>query len=171
MITSMQKVVHLFSLLPLLLFLLIGCSKSPPELGTLYPVTITVTDKGVPLEGILVSLVDKEPQIPRGCSALTNSAGVAKITTSLRSYTGNGVVTGNYRVALSKMVTLPPELQGSDEDLDLPENKRKEREKKRTEFLEKNRVIPLLLESRTSSPIELTVEKKSTVLTIDISQY
>jgi hypothetical protein len=168
-IIPMRKFV--FLLLLSLLFPVIGCSKVPTGLGTLYPVTITVTNKGTPLEGVLVSLVDKEPQTPRGCSALTNSAGVAKITTNLGSYTGNGVVAGNYRVALFKIVTLPQELQGGDEELTLPENKRKEREKQRSEFLENNRIIPPLLESRTSSPIELTVEKKSTVLTIDLSQF
>ncbi|MDR2754702.1 MAG: carboxypeptidase-like regulatory domain-containing protein [Planctomycetaceae bacterium] len=170
----MRKFRHLLMLLSLLLLLLfpiIGCSKAPPELGTLYPATITVTDKGTPLEGVLVSLVNKEIQTPRGCSALTNSAGVAKITTNIGSYTGKGVVAGNYRVTLFKMVTFPPELQGGEEELTLPENERKEREKKRSEFIENNRIIPPLLESRTSSPIELTVEKKSTVLTIDLSQY
>ncbi|GHT37239.1 hypothetical protein FACS189427_09930 [Planctomycetales bacterium] len=108
----MRIIVLLF--LPLLF---IGCSQSPPELKKLRSVTITVTDNGKPLEGVLVALANKSPQTPRGCSGLTIASGIARIATSLGSHSVLGAAPGEYKVVLEKAVEFPPELQSSDEEL------------------------------------------------------
>jgi hypothetical protein len=160
----------IFLLLICVLFYGCGVSK-PPGLGTLYPVTITVTDKGQPLEGVLVSLANQELQTPRGCCALTNANGVAKIVTSIGTYTGDGAAAGSYRVVLSKSVPLPPELQVISGEMYLPEKEQNAHTVQRDAFLEKNRIIPKQFESKDSSPIALTVDgKNSATLTIDISK-
>ncbi|MDR2706560.1 MAG: hypothetical protein LBC02_12335, partial [Planctomycetaceae bacterium] len=99
--------------------------------------------------------------------------GVAKIRTTIRSFTGNGVEAGTYTVVLYQDIQLPENLQPSTTEQEASlSNEIKELKKKRADFLKQSRVIPEILESSETSPIELTVEeKKGTELTIDISKY
>jgi hypothetical protein len=153
------------------LLLLAGCSQLPPELRNLHSVTITVTNNNVPVEGVIVSLVNKQPQTLRGCNGLTNASGVAKIATSVGSQSALGVVSGEYRVVLTQNISLPADLQPTDDEESMLEKERQEREMKRDAFLKKNNVIPEMLCSRSQSPIELTVNSTSTGLTIDLAKY
>jgi hypothetical protein len=176
LLSSITKIMQKSLFLLFLLFLLFsnGCiTSTPPELQNLCPVTITVTDKGVPVDGVLVSLFSKQPQSLRGCKDTTNAEGVAKIRTTIRSFTRNGVEAGTYTVVLYREMLLPENLQPSAAEQEASlSNEIKELKKKRVNFMKQNRVIPEILESSETSPIELTVEeKKSTELTIDISKY
>ena len=47
-----------------------------------------------------------------------------------------------------------------------------DKQKKREDFVEKNRVIPKVLESYRTSPIELSVDEKTGAqLTVDLKKY
>jgi hypothetical protein len=102
---------------------------------------------------------------------LTNVNSIAKITTSFGSRSVLGAAPGEYKVVLEKTVEFPPELQSSDDD-SLPKKEQRDRSANREAFLSKNRVVPVKFESRSDSPIDLTVnETGSTELTIDISKH
>ncbi|MDR2439615.1 MAG: hypothetical protein LBE12_09645 [Planctomycetaceae bacterium] len=161
---------HLLLILSVL-FLFSGCTKEPPEFSNLNPVTITVTNNGIPVEGVHVSLSSKTPQSLRACSGVTNTQGVANIQTAIREHIGNGVEAGTYTVVLVKTVAFPPEL-----DVVLPPGdlspKSKEILDKQEKFLKQQRIIPEPLESNVTSPIELIVtQNESAVLTVDLSKY
>jgi hypothetical protein len=159
-----------YIILPLFLFVF-GCSQLPPELRNLKQVTITVTNNNTPIEGVTVSLVNKQPQTLRGCNGITNTSGVAKIATTIGSNSANGVAVGDYKIVLTQNVVLPDDLQPTGNEEDLPEKERKTLEQKRNAFIEKNTLVPEKLRSRTQSPIELTVDNKNAELTIDIAKY
>jgi hydrogenase maturation factor len=108
----------------------------------------------------------------RGCSAVTDTFGVAKISTTVRTKIAPGAVQGDYVVVLSKSAELPNELIPTEEEQTFSQKIRADLQVKREVFLEKNRIIPKILEDSATSPIELTVtEKNSTKLTIDIAKY
>jgi hypothetical protein len=154
------------------LFLLSGCTQTPPELANTSPVTITVTNNGAPVEGVFVSLFEKTPHGAFGCNAQTDKTGVAKIKSTVLTYIGNGAPPGTYTVVLSDLIIFPPELASSMEETLLSPKEQTARQAKRDEFIEKNRRIPKKLESFSTSPIELIVTKNEpVVLTIDLSKY
>jgi hypothetical protein len=158
----------------LILLVLNGCSGTeiPTELKGLCSVTITVIDGDQPIEGVHVSLANKGSHGAWGCAATTDSKGVAVIQTTRSSHSGKGAPPGTYTVALSKMITLPPDLESTEEDQNLSPQAATAKQAKQEAFYEKNRVIPKILEDSNTSPIELTVaEKDATILTIDIAQY
>jgi len=83
---------------------LIGCAQDhgrPADLPRLYPVNITITAGGVPLEGATVSLQSKTPMTYGTAAAETNASGVA----TLRTYGFPGVPLGEYTVTVEKRVT------------------------------------------------------------------
>ena len=138
----------------------------PPELQNLYPVTITILDNGQPIQGVLVTLAAKvQREGIWSCNGITDGNGVVKVQTKIRSLVGDGAKSGTYTVVLSKDVSIPTELTregSSDPAVDA----------KRTEFIEKNRVIPPIFGTDQTSPIELTVEdKKGATLTVDVAKY
>ncbi|MDR2439617.1 MAG: hypothetical protein LBE12_09655 [Planctomycetaceae bacterium] len=154
------------------LFLLSGCTQTPPELADISPVTITVTNNGLPVEGVLVSLFEKTPSSAFGCNAQTDKAGVAKIKSTVLTYIGNGAPPGTYTVVLSDLIIFPPEIASSITETSLSPKEQAKRQAKRDEFIEKNRRIPKILESFSTSSIELTVTKNEpAILTIDLSKY
>jgi len=160
---------HLLFLL-LLCIALTGCSQTPSELRGLKPVIITVTKNDIPLEGVTVSLVSKQPRTLRGCGGITNVSGVAKIMTSVGSRSAAGASPGEYQVKLFKEVEFSGELQLAADEESLPEEERAALEVKRHAFLTKNTVIPEKLSS-TESPIKLTVDNKNTELIVDVTKY
>jgi hypothetical protein len=92
--------------IPLLSFIVVlvfqaGCGKDhnrPDDLPKLYPVSITVTQDGKPLEEATVTLYAKTPTKYGTGSAKTNASGVAVI----RTYGYNGVPVGQYTVTVEK---------------------------------------------------------------------
>ncbi|MDR3198120.1 MAG: hypothetical protein LBU34_09665 [Planctomycetaceae bacterium] len=152
----------------------IGCNKVtvPDELKNLCPVTIAVIDGHQPVEGVTVRLVSKEPRGVFASNGITDSKGIAKLRSSRGSYTGNGVPAGIYSVVLLKTVDFTEELMPTEADQNLSPSALAKKQSKQEEFLEKNRIIPKILEASNSSPIEITVTNKTDVtMEIDLSKY
>jgi hypothetical protein len=85
------------------LSLLIGCSQNhgrPVDLPRLYPVNITITADGAPLEGAGVTLQAKTSATYGTASAETNAAGIATI----RTYGFPGAPLGEYTVTVEKRI-------------------------------------------------------------------
>jgi hypothetical protein len=166
---------HLIILVSLLwLPIFIGCNNVtiPDELKNLCPVTITVTENHQPVEGVTVRLVSKEPRGVFASNGITDVKGIAKLQSSRGSYTGNGVPAGTYSVVLLKTVDFPEDLMPVEADQNLSQSALAKKQVKQEEFLDKNRVIPKILESSSSSPVELIVtEKTGVTLEIDLSKY
>jgi hypothetical protein len=152
-----------------------GCAESlPPELNNLNPCTITVSDNGQPVSGIQVSLIniDKQASGAWGNVAVTDNNGIARIQTTFCNVKKNGVKEGTYIVVFNKPVSLPPELQFTEEEMTLSEMERQRKQKKRENFLKQNRIIPVQLESEQSSPVQITVENNRTAeLNINLTKY
>jgi 5-hydroxyisourate hydrolase-like protein (transthyretin family) len=152
-----------------------GCAESlPPELNNLNPCIITVSDSGQPVSGIQVSLINinKQASGAWGNVAVTNNNGIARIQTTFCSITKNGVKEGTYIVVFNKSVSLPPELQFTEEEMTLSETERQRKQEKREKFLKRNRIIPVKLESELSSPVQITVENNRTAkLNIELTKY
>ncbi|MDR0610799.1 MAG: hypothetical protein LBG58_11865 [Planctomycetaceae bacterium] len=79
----------------------LACNRvqKPNGLPKLFPCTITITQNGVPVQGILISLIDPDVTECWTVSGLTNTSGTATIRTH-----GNfvGAPSGVYKVTLSK---------------------------------------------------------------------
>jgi hypothetical protein len=152
----------------------VGCNNVtvPDELKKLYPVTITVIDGNQPVEGVTVRLNSKEPRGVFACNGITNVQGITKLQSTRGSYTGNGVPVGTYSIVLLKTAHYPEDLMPVEADQNLPPPVLAKKQAKQEEFLEKNRIIPKILENSNSSPIEIVVTEKSGVtMEIDLSQY
>jgi hypothetical protein len=149
-----------------------GCSGSPSELKNLSPVSITVVKDGQPLEGVEVMLFARQASEVWTCSGRTNSNGTAVMVSSLRESSAPGAQAGAYAVVLSKPAQLPPELRPALPGAAVSAQEAATQQAKRTEFENKNRVIPKVLEAKGTTPIELTVtEKTPATLTIDVAKY
>jgi len=158
----------------LISLLLVGCSNNrlPKEPKNLHPVTITVMNGEQPVGGVAVTLSVRNSQGAFACTGLTDSQGVAKIRSLRNSYTVRGVPTGTYRVALDKLPELPVELMPHETDEELPPKDAATKEFQRKIYFEENQLIPVVLTSPDSTPIELTVsENEETAFHIDISKY
>jgi hypothetical protein len=104
-----QKTLILFIIVDVILTLP-GCGggKKPDGLPDLYPCQITITLKGTPLEGAVVSLLGNDGRWPG--NGITDRQGIAVIKTRGQFI---GVAEGTYKVTVSK-VFLPPST-GKDE--------------------------------------------------------
>lgn len=83
-----------------------------------YPVTGSVTYKGKPLEGAIISFTPKSDGRP--ASTTTDSEGKYSLSTDVN---GDGAVAGEYAVTIAKydrQVTQPPPPPSSDDELEEP---------------------------------------------------
>jgi len=95
----MKTIIHILFIA--VLAFQIGCGNDPgrpQDLPKLYPVNITVTQEGNPLEGATVTLKSKEAVKYAVCSGTTNAAGVAVLLT----YGYAGAPLGQYAVMIDK---------------------------------------------------------------------
>jgi hypothetical protein len=153
---------------------LVGCSNNrlPKELKNLHPVTITVMNGEPPVEGVAVTLSGRNSQGAFACTGLTDSQGIAKIRSLRNSYTVRGVPAGTYRVTLDKLPELPVKLTPHKTDEELSPKEAATKEFQRKIYFEENQLIPTVLTSPDSTPIELTVsENEETAFLVDISKY
>ena len=164
-------------LISLSAFLLIygGCSntKVPEELRNLYPASVTVLDGDRPVTGILVTLSAKGSQGAFACNGVANDNGVALIRSSRSSYTGKGAPTGTYAVVLSETIELPPELEPQESDQNLPMAAQVAKDRKVEAFLRTaKRLVPVILTTARTSPIEITVAKgQNATVEIDVAKH
>ena len=107
-ITILNKSITFMRIIVLLSFMFVlafqpGCGKDPnrpDDLPKLYPVSITVTQEGKPLEGATVTLHAKAETKYGTCLASTDASGVAVI----RTYGFKGVPLGQYSVTIEKRI-------------------------------------------------------------------
>jgi hypothetical protein len=165
----MQRIEILLLLLPCLT----GCfSSAKSELRGLSPVEVRVVRDGNPVEGVLVALYSDGPQGAVGSSALTNSSGVAILKSTVQSTAAKGVKPGSYKVALTKETVWPSELSDFEGDQRLSEPERSAMQRKREDFLNKNRIIPKALESPETTAVTLDVKpKEKNSFTVDLAKY
>ena len=149
-----------------------GCSSSPPELKNLSPVSITVVHDGQPVEDVEVMLFARQPSDIWTCTGRTNSSGTAVMVSTFQQSFAPGAKAGAYAVVLIKPPQLPEELRPPLPGTVISEKEAAAQRVRRTEFENKNRVIPKILEAKETTPIELTVtEKTPAMLTIDVAKY
>lgn len=83
------------------LALQMGCNRDtrrPADMPELFPVSITITAEGKPMEGATVTLIGKTRSKYSSSSAVTDASGVAV----LKTYTFEGVPLGQYVVTVEK---------------------------------------------------------------------
>ncbi len=94
----MKKVIIAF--LPLFLFVL-GCGgqRLPSDMPKLYPVKLTITQKGTPCAGASVFLANEDSNFKWAVTGVTDQTGVAELKTN-GSYTG--APAGKYNISVRK---------------------------------------------------------------------
>ena len=168
---------RILSLLSLSAFLLTCCGcggggNVPAELRNLVPASVTVMNGTQPMMDVQVILLAKAGQGAYACTGITGNDGVATIQSSRGSYTGNGVPEGTYSVVLSKSIDVPDDLVAQESDQNLPPAAQAEKSRKLDEFLNKNRVVPVVLSSAGTSPIELVIAKgQDATVSIDVAKH
>ena len=106
-ITSLTLIVSLIFLFP-------GCGGDggrPADMPPLFPVTITITQEGVPLEGATVTLHSSTPSTYGTATGTTDSSGTAR----MRTYGFNGAPAGEYVVTVDRVA-----LEGAEEFVQNP---------------------------------------------------
>lgn len=100
----MIKYISFLVLFVLALGALVGCSRErrPEGFPKLYPCTIQITQEGVPVPGVRVSLVHPELTARWAVGAETDDSGLATI----RTHGFKGAPRGSYKVILSKKETV-----------------------------------------------------------------
>ena len=93
-------------------FLLVGCGQRlPPGAKPTKPVSVTVTYKGAPVEGAVVTFADQGDK-PANANGITDAAGKAKLKTYIE---GDGAVIGPHKVIISKSIAQGGQNVGSDD--------------------------------------------------------
>jgi hypothetical protein len=140
---------------------LIGCSNSsrPPT----YPVTGTVTLKGVPVSGAAVTFVPTGSE-GEAASAITDANGKYSLTTW---EAGDGARPGEYRVKVSKQEQKAVDPSKMVQNLTIEEEQKIYVESKNPAPPAK-RLIPIKYEDDQTSGLTHTVDKKATTFDIKI---
>lgn len=126
----------------------IGCG----ERHGLIPVSITITQKGNPLEGATVSAISSDGQ-GHSSSATTNASGVAVMFTPAK---GAGVLPGEYNVAVKKWESYEVKSPSSDDPNGVT--------------TEQQNILPAKYGEHSSSGFKLTVGSKATEVSFDIGE-
>ncbi|MDR2438423.1 MAG: carboxypeptidase-like regulatory domain-containing protein [Planctomycetaceae bacterium] len=143
-----------------------GCGK-PAQMPKLFPCHITVTDGGTPVAGVRVSMADESSGESWAINGITDSSGVAKMSTTYTNYTAHGVPQGTFKVAVDKE---PPNLPPQNVTDDMNEQQTEAVMKKWEEQVDKLRIIPKNLVFVSTTPITLEVKEKCS-LEINIADY
>ena len=145
---------------------LTGCDKTYPGGEKLYPVTITVSESGQPVDNAVVILVRENGQ-GLNTAGLTDGSGKAVIMVDAE---WKGAPLGTYSVRISKEPPFTPDL--SDEEYaalrpDLQEEYNNKMQAKRSQL---KPVVPLVL-SGDKSPLKLEVTAGKNEETYDIAEH
>ena len=145
----------LFLLFSTTLLFQAGCSKDhnrPADLPPLYPVKITVTQEGQPVEGATVTVNAKTPMKYGSSSTDTDTSGVA----TLRTYGYAGVPAGEYVVAIERRG-----IEGAREVM----NEYGEPETRGGQIFQ---YVDAKFASQNSSPLSITVTDKGATETFEV---
>ena len=158
-----MKLTTFFSTL-FLVFLFIGCGKSPPPgLPPLAPCKIKVHNNGSPVENIGVTFQRTEGQSGWSLNCQTGPDGVGVVQTIAGSYEAKGIPIGKYRITLRERIELPAELMGDDYDQAVIA--------KQQQYLAEHRTLPAILYNASQTPLELTVTESGAELDVDVAKY
>ena len=157
---------------------LTGCgTKYPADFPTVYPMTVKVTDGDTPLSDVRLMFYQASSGAGSGyaVSGVTNTNGVAKVSTSQGAYAKSGIPVGEYVVTLEDIVTI---------DLGVPAEEimkmsyreqmqvAREENKLRAEY---QRKVPAVLckpgKIEDSSPLRFTATEGKNEWTIDVGEY
>ncbi|MDR0608728.1 MAG: hypothetical protein LBG58_01295 [Planctomycetaceae bacterium] len=149
----------------------VGCgTKKPAGFPNLVPCNVSVTKGGKPIDKTVLTLVPVSNGGEWISSGLTNSGGIAEISTILSSYSSKGVPEGEFKVFLSRPIEI--DLKVSQEDVINMSVAEHEKLKKETDRLtEEARVIPEKLESIVTTPAKITVTEGKTSYKIELNDY
>lgn len=87
-----------------------GGEKLPPNMPKLYPCTITITQEGKPFAGASVSVFSEDSSLAEWyAGGVTDQNGVCVLQTQAKY---PGVVSGKFKVTVSKMETEPSQYGG-----------------------------------------------------------
>jgi hypothetical protein len=146
-----------------------GCTNRPSNMPDVFPCIVTVKKDNVPIDKVLVTFSSEDGTGTLRISGITDSKGKAKIVTQLVDYSAEGVPLGTYKVAIQKFAPV----SGSGKDLlMLSDKEAKEQTRKFEEAQEKNRIVPEILMSMTTTPIKCIVKEKAGIsLTVSVNDY
>ena len=155
----------------LCVLLVAGCGQKKPEgFPDIYPATVTVQNAGAPIADATV-LFAGGPSGSWSVAGVTNTRGVAVITTSQGAWQSKGAPAGDYKVYITKVpdiqqAPLPEELQNDSAAL----------EKHSAEYLkllnDAPKIIPESLTNPAKTPLTLRVSAGGTAeLTVDVSKH
>jgi hypothetical protein len=106
------------------------------------------------------------------CNGITDDKGVTQIQSTRGSFTRKGAPSGTYVVVLSEPIEVPAELLSQESDQDLPPAAQAEKVRKLDEFLKKNRIVPVVLMTASTSPVDLEVASgQHANVIIDVTKY
>ena len=150
----------------LAIFSFSGCGKGYPGDEKLYPVAVTITESGKPVEGAIV-ILDRQSGTKVNSSGLTNSQGIAEIMIDAE---WKGAPQGTYMVRISKEPPFTPDLT-NEEYAQLPLNKQEDYNNR---MLAKRKqlkpIIPPVL-SGGVSPLKMEVSAGKNAETFDIAEH
>lgn len=165
-----ERFVLLFGSL-IVLISAVSCSNSPKDYPKVYPCTITVTKEGTPISGCELTLIPSTGGSQLAIGAVTDSKGVASFQTALGKYAQTGVPDGTWKVLVKKPLII--------EDTKSKEELAAMTKSQRDKYLydlkikaNKNpQIVPYLLGSSATTPIEIQMAGQKTDLTIDVAEY
>jgi hypothetical protein len=149
----------------------IGCgTKKPNGFPDLVPCSISITKNQKPIGKTLITLAPVSGGGEWISSGLTNSDGIAGISTMLGSYSAKGAPEGEFKVFLSRPIEI--DLKVSQEDaINMSQAEREKLKEETDRLMEESRVIPEKLESIITTPLKITVSKSETVYKIELNDY
>jgi hypothetical protein len=136
------------------------------------PCTVTVLQNGSPVSDAEVILYPDGGNRALIIRGMTNSSGVATISTSLGAYTISGAPVGKSRVTVDKKFDVPPSPLTPDQVSDLEGEALARHERERQEAINKARIIPEKIASIALTPLSLTVVSGTPgTLTVELSEH
>jgi hypothetical protein len=157
----------------LCLSLVAGCGTGKPDsIPDLFPATVTIKKGTVAVADATVIFTSTGNNSGSwSVSGTTDSNGIAKMNTTLGSWSGHGVPSGEYKIFINKapVFTSVPMPTGIDGDEAAKQAYEQEQAKKKASFAKE---IPSILTLASSTPLKLAVTSGSSAeLTVDVSEY
>jgi hypothetical protein len=162
---------HITIILLLTVCVVCGCGRQfPPDFPAVYPMTVTVTNGGTPIEGVKVAFYPVLTGQSYAAFGTTNTSGVAKIFTIQGSFDAAGIPAGDYVVAIQEEINV--DMLAVD-PIELMKLSDAEKEQLRREWQKKvdayPRKVPVSLNQ--NSPIRFTAKETGNTLTVDVAEY
>ena len=149
-----------------------GCGTPlPSDFPNLVPVKITVTDSGTPIDNVAVGLTQSDSGTSYATGGNTDAAGLLEVTTSMATHQAKGCPVGKFKVTLNKKPKYPSEKPQEEINQMTPEQTDAYGKIISKEAKEAKPIIPVKLNSMTTTPIEIDVPDGGKDFDFDISQY